>query len=397
MSVEMQALIREQRGQADLSNFSLEKALDIYAYHKTIPAYAETKLCSLDNLAKYFEVKKIFVKDESSRFNLNAFKGLGAGFAAANVLAKKAGLNKLGSFTELLEAMKAQQMPQQTFVTATDGNHGRGVAWIAKQLGQRAVVYMPEGTVSERFNNIKALGADVEILPMNYDDAVRYSKDMAAKNNWIVVQDTSWEGYEEIPLYIMQGYITMAYEAHLKLTEQPTHIFVQAGVGSMAAAIQAFFENIYVDNPPKVIVVEASKADCFYKTAQADDGNLYKVDGELDTIMAGLACGEANPIAWDILSAYAYAFLSVNDSAAAQGMRILANPLGDDEKIVAGESGASAFGAFTEIMRRDSLKNIREQLGLNSESVVLFFNTEGDTDKENYRRIVWDGAYSDTE
>ena len=211
---------------------------------------------------------------------------------------------------------------------------------------------------------------------------------------WVMVQDTAWEGYEDIPEWIMQGYGTMGYEAYTQLPEKPTHIFLQAGVGSMAGAVAGFFASVYGEERPLITIVEPSQADCLFRTAQAADGKLHFVTGQMCTIMAGLACGEPCSIGWNVLKDYADYFISCPDYMAAQGMRILAGPAKGDPRIISGESGAAAFGCVTEIMRDSNYADIREKLKLNEDSRVLFFSTEGDTDKENYRSIVWDGAYA---
>lgn len=280
-----------------------------------------------------------------------------------------------------------------TFVTATDGNHGRGVAWTARQLKQHAVVYMPEGSAEERLRNIQAEGADASITDLNYDDAVRLANRQAEEKGWVMVQDTAWDGYENIPRWIMQGYGTMGLEAYEQLPERPTHIFLQAGVGSMAGAITGLFSSLYGKDKPIITIVEPNEADCIFRTAKANDGKLHPVTGHMRTIMAGLACGEPCSIGWQVLKDYADFFISCPDYAAAQGMRILGNPMGQDPKVVSGESGAAAFGAVTEILRNPELKDFKEQLQLDANSRILFFSTEGDTDRENYRHIVWDGSY----
>lgn len=190
------------------------------------------------------------------------------------------------------EKISSEEMKQQvgdiTFVTATDGNHGRGIAWTAERLGQKSVVYMPRSSAQERLENIQKLGADASILELNYDDAVRFASSTSEKNDWVLVQDTAWEGYEDIPLRIMQGYTTMANEIIHQLQQvKPTHIFLQAGVGAMAGAITAFFADYYPgEQQPIIVIIEPEKADCLFKTASQADGKLQKVAGDMDTIMA---------------------------------------------------------------------------------------------------------------
>ena len=253
---------------------------------------------------------------------------------------------------------------------------------------------MPKGTVSERLANIQALGAEASITDMYYDDTVRFAAKFASDTGGVLVQDTTLEGCGNIPVWIMQGYLTMALEAAEQLGNvTPTHIFLQAGVGSMAGAVAAFFADYYAEAKPVITIIEPNNADCFYRTARANDGRLHAVTGSLRTIMAGLACGEPCAIAWDVLRRCAENFVSMPDYVAAEGMRILGNPLGKDQRIISGESGASTAGFVCELMRNDSLDYIREKLGIDSASQVLCISTEGDTDKDNYRRIVWDGLH----
>ena len=380
----------------DINRFGLKTAEKTMAFHKSFPEYAATPLADLKQLAQMLGVQSIHVKDESKRFGLNAFKVLGGSYAIGSYIAKTLGMDigELSCERMTSPAVKAK-LGKLTFVTATDGNHGRGVAWTANRLGQKCVVYMPKGTANERLENIRKLGADASIMDFGYDDCVRLARDNAAKNGWILVQDTAWNGYEEIPLHIMEGYLTMGLEAVHQLNGiLPTHVFLQAGVGSMAGAITAFFANICGENQrPVVVIVEPNKADCFYQTAYANDGHLHAVTGPMDSIMAGLCCGEPCPIAWDILHDYADDFISMPDYVAAKGMRILGNPLSGDSCVISGESGASTTGLVAEIMQNDSLDWLRSQLRLDASSRILCISTEGDTDKSNYRRIVWDGLY----
>ena len=212
----------------------------------------------------------------------------------------------------------------------------------------------------------------------------------------MIVQDTAWEGYEEIPAWIMQGYGTMAMEADQQFSEAakeaPSHVFVQAGVGSLAGAVVGYFANRYPENPPTFVVVESDQADCLYKSACAGDGGIRIVDGDMQTIMVGLACGEPNTSSWQILKDKVAVFVSVPDWVAANGMRVLGAPLAGDTRVVSGESGAAPAGFLYSLMTDESLAPLRERLGIDEKSRILLFSTEGDTDPENYRRVVWDGA-----
>lgn len=364
-------------------------------FHQSFPQYKKTPLVELKDMAKSLGVKNIYVKDESYRFSLNAFKVLGGSYAMAKHISKELGHEeKVLSFAELASDQLREKIGQTTFFTATDGNHGRGVARAARELGQKAVVYMPKGTTETRLENIRKEGAVADILGMNYDDCVRLAaKESAETKNSVVIQDTAWEGYEEIPSWIMQGYGTMVMEATEQLEEmgvkRPTHVFVQAGVGSLAGAVVGYFVNKYPDNPPVFVVVEADVAACLYKSAVAGDGKPRVVDGDMQTIMAGLACGEANIISWDILKNYVDVFTAVSDEVAVKGMRMLAKPVGSDMKIVSGESGAVPFGTLAELLENESYKDLKNFIKLDEESEVLLFSTEGDTDPVRYRECVF--------
>ena len=354
-------------------SFGPAAAREALAFHRTLPGYAPTPLADLKGLAGHLGLKGLFVKDESARFGLNSFKSLGGSFAMQKLL--------------------SEGPAGQTFVTATDGNHGRGIAWAARTLGQKAVVFLPRGTAQERLDNILRLGAQAEITEYEYDDCVRLALAMSRENGWTLIQDTAWEGYERIPALIMQGYTTMGLEITKQLNGvRPTHIFLQAGVGSMAGALTDFFAGFYPDEKPVITIVEPTGAACFYETALANDGKRHFVR-DMHTIMAGLCCGEPCTIAWDIISRAADHVIACEDRTAADGMRILGNPLPGDRQIISGESGAVTTGAVCELMTENDCPEIREAIGLNHDSVVLCISTEGDTDRQNYRDIVWHGAY----
>ncbi len=395
MSFELVHYDRSKEGKMSLTHLGLEKAKEVHNFHSSFDLYEETPLVHLENLAKELGVAGIFVKDESYRFGLNAFKVLGGSYAIGNYIANKLerDISELPYSVMVSDEVKSK-LGEITFISATDGNHGRGVAWTANQLKQKSVIYMPKGSAAERLNNIRLEGAEASITEYNYDDAVRLADKHAGERGWVLVQDTAWEGYEDIPTWIMQGYTTMAYEAYLQLKEiKPTHIFVQAGVGSLAGAVQGFFADVYGEDRPITTIVEPNAAACIFKTAKAKDGKIHTVTGDMNTIMAGLACGEPTTVGWEVLKNYSDNFVSCPDYAAAQGMRVLGNPLKGDTKVISGESGAAGFGLVYEILTNHNLKWMKDELQLDENSVLLFFNSEGDTDKENYRKIVWDGLY----
>lgn len=375
-----------------------DKAISkVREFHRSFDEYSVTPLHKLENLAKHIGVKDIFLKDESYRFGLNAFKVLGGSYAIGHYLADRLGLDISEVSFELLRSKEIKEkLGEITFVTATDGNHGRGVAWAANQLGQKSVVYMPKGSSETRLNNIRKEGSDATIIDGNYDDAVRLSDEMAKKNGWVVIQDTAWEGYEDIPLWIMQGYGTLISEAIEQLeaegVDKPTHVFLQAGVGSFAGAVQGYLAAKFGDDRPVTVIMEPDEAPCLYNSAKV--GKIQNVTGDMSTIMAGLACGEPNTISYEVLRDYSDGYLSCPDYVAARGMRILAAPLKGDPQIVSGESGAVGAGVISLIMENDEYRELREELGLNEDSVILLISTEGDTDPIRYKEIVWDGDYT---
>jgi len=377
-----------------MSEGEVEKA---HRFHSSFPQYTETPLADLSNMAEYLGIGGIYVKDESYRFGLNAFKVLGGSYALGRYIAGKLGKDIADiDYQTLVSDETKEQLGDITFYTATDGNHGRGVAWAAHHLRQKSVVLMPVGSSQTRLANIRKEGADASITDLNYDNAVRLANKMAGEDpQGVMVQDTAWPGYEEIPGWIMQGYGTMSYEAHRQLlaagVKRPTHIFVQAGVGSLAGSVTGYFANLYPDNPPVVSVVEASAANCLYISCFAE--RLVQVRGNLATIMAGLACGEGNTISWEILKNYGKFFVSCPDWVAARGMRVLAVPLKGDDPVISGESGAVTMGLLFSIFRDREYETFRQFLGLDGDSVVLLFSTEGNTDPERFRAAVWDGEF----
>lgn len=382
-----------------LVGFEEKEMKEVYDFHKSLPGYKATPLVELDDLAKYYGVQKLWLKDESKRFGLNAFKVLGGSYAIGKYLSQKLGrdMSEL-PFNVLISDEVKKQLGDVTFVTATDGNHGRGVAWVANKLRQKSVVYMPKGSAKMRFDAIAREGADVSITDLNYDDAVRLANKGAEEHGWIMVQDTAWDGYEEIPLWIMQGYSTIINEIVEQLEaakeEKPTHIFLQAGVGSFAGAVQGYLAHLYGDDRPITIICEPHGANCIYKSMEANDGKPHNVTGDLTTIMAGLACGEPNTISWKILRDNADFSVSCDDSIAARGMRVLSSPLGNDQRVISGESGAVGLGLFTVLSeKKEEYAELMKALKIDENSRILCISTEGDTDVEGYKNVVWNGSH----
>jgi len=372
--------------------FSRQQAQQARHFHQKIGGYQPTPLYALDELAALFGVDKILVKDESQRFGLNAFKMLGGSYAIARLLCEKYGL----AIEELsLNDLKTRITEKMTFATTTDGNHGRGVAWAAKQLGQNAVVYMPKGSAQERVDAILRLGAECIVTDMNYDDTVRFTMQTAQKNGWEVVQDTAWDGYTKIPTWIMQGYATLADEAVEQMSAlgvtRPTHVFLQGGVGALAGGVLGYLVDVYGARNLHSVIVEPELADCLYRSGVK--GQIVNVGGEMATIMAGLACGEPNPLGWEVLRNCATQFISCQDAVAALGMRVLGNPLGNDPRVISGESGAVGLGILAAVHHHPQRDALMNKLQLDSHSVVLVISTEGDTDVKHYREVVWEGKH----
>jgi len=367
------------------------------AFHCQLPGYRISPLKNLPRLAAMTGLGGIWVKDESARLSLSSFKVLGGSFAIYRHLTSRLGAeSRQLTFAELTADAVRPRLGEVTFAAATDGNHGRGVAWSATQLGFKSVIYVHRLTSQARVDAIAKNGARVVVVDGTYDDAVRQVNKDARQHGWQVISDTSWEGYTEIPLSVMQGYTTMLSEAQEQFAAQgiirPTHVFVQAGVGSLAAATIGFYAEVFGPDRPRTMVVEPTKAACLFASAEAGDGRPHDVGGDLDTIMAGLACGEPNPIAWRILWDCADVFARCPDYVAAKGMRVYGVPLAGDPFIVSGESGAVTLGALLFTLQRPECAPLREALGLGPDSQVLLINSEGNTDPDEFRRVVWEGG-----
>jgi diaminopropionate ammonia-lyase len=390
-------LTQTPKARGAVENFTEKNAQAVIRFHRQVPGYRPTPLTRLSKLARAWKIGEIIVKDESKRFNLDSFKVLGSSYAVGRLLCQKLGVDPENIDYQYLVSNEVRDaVGQMTLVTATDGNHGRGVAWVAEQLRQHAVVYMPRGSARSRVENIRSLGAKVEITDLNYDDTVRLARRSAEENNWCVIQDTAWEGYTEIPLWIMQGYMTTCVEACSKMFQakiRPTHVFLQAGVGGFSAAMAACLANTFHDDPPRFIIIEPNNAACILASAAYRDGRPHRVTGNLDTIMAGLACGEPNPLAWDILRDFPSCYVGCDNFVAANGIRILANPLKGDGAVEAGESGSVAAGVIDLLANNKRFRALKEELQIGPDSNLLLFNTEGSTDPENYREILWHGKY----
>jgi diaminopropionate ammonia-lyase len=354
---------------------------DVLAFHRSLPGYAPTPLQSLTGLARRLDLGALWLKDESARFGLNAFKALGASYAIRRLLAERA------------------DAAQLTLTTATDGNHGRAVAWTARTLGHRSVIFVPRGMAPARVAAIRGEGAEVIVVDGSYDDAVRRAAAEATARGWQVVSDTAYTGYLEIPGWITAGYQTLFAEAMDQLAgwgqPGPDVVLLQAGVGGFAASGLLFFarcanesEGASALSMPRIVVVEPTDADCCLESILAPGGELVEGSGKQESIMAGLNCGLPSLLAWPLLRAGADAFLAVADEFAETSMRTLAFGRDGDSRVVAGESGAAGLAGLLALCGEPALGEARRRLGLGSSARVLLVSTEGATDPEGYRRVV---------
>ncbi len=367
----------------------MSSVVQAHTFHRSLPMYNVTPLVSMDTLAQQLGIKSILVKDESKRFGLNSFKALGGSYAVFRLACEKYGLDPdVSTYAELQSSHARSHLDGTVFITATDGNHGKGVAWSAGLLGFKTVVLMPKGSSAIRAQAIRDVGnAEVTITDLDYDDTVRLASKMARENGWMLVQDTSWDGYEEIPTWIIQGYTTLAMEAVEQakaIGARPTHVFLQAGVGSMAGGILGFLTDYYCDHRPIFSIVEPSSIACIFSSVQAADGRPHPVVNRGMTIMAGLNCGEPCTITWPILRDFSSHYFSCPDYIAAEGMREYKRSAG----IISGESGAVTLGLLLHLLRVKAFSEIKAQTSLHPDSVVLLINTEGDTDPESYAQII---------
>ena len=336
------------------------------------PGYAPTPLRDLPMAGT------VRLKDEAGRFGLGSFKALGGAYAAANTIAGELARSGIAANATAAGLASGRYRHAITLASATDGNHGRAVAWAAARFHAKCVIYIHETVSQGRADAIAAHGADIRRVSGTYDDAVRACSRDAETNGWFVVSDTSWSGYTEIPRDIMQGYRLMADEAADQWTGQPpTHVFIQGGVGGAAAAVSTQMRARYRP-APALIVVEPERAACLLESALA--GQPTSVEGDLDTIMAGLACGEPSLLAWQELERAATAFMAIPDAAAVDTMRFLAG-----HGVVAGESGVAGLAGYRLAMADP---DARASLGLETGSRVLAFSTEGATDPALYARLI---------
>lgn len=353
------------------------------------PGYHETPLRCLSGLAGRLGVASIHYKDESTRFGpeLGSFKALGAPYAVFRLLVTevKAQTGTSPSSTDLRNGKYRPITENVTVCVATDGNQGRGLAWGAQQFGCRCVVYVHEHVSAGRVAAIEGFGATVVRVPGEYEDSVARVNADAAAHGWHIVTSTACDGYRGSPRDVMLGYMTMIEESLRQLPkgDPPTHVFMQGGVGSIAAAVFTGYFGAFGERAPRFILVEPKEADCLFQSAQAETPT--PAAGTLDTIMAGLACREVSPSAWAILQWLTSDFVTIEDRSAEAAMRELLEGHNGDPKIVAGESAVGGLAALMEAKRDDAL---RRELGLNASSRVVLFGCEGATDPDIYQRIA---------
>ncbi|MFL5136003.1 MAG: diaminopropionate ammonia-lyase [Microvirga sp.] len=347
--------------------------------------HAPTPLHTLPALAAELGVGTIHVKDEGFRLGLGSFKALGGSYAVIRLVLEEAS-RRLGRQIDIAE-LNAPEVRSiaagMTMACATDGNHGRSVAQGAQLVGAKAAIFVHSGVSEERVAAIARFGADMIRVKGTYDDSVAEAARVAAAQGWIVVSDTSWPGYERIPGLVMQGYTAMVRETLRQLREPPTHVFVQAGVGGVAAAVAGHLALALGDQRPTFVVVDPARAACLFETARA--GHPVKITHGEPTVMAMLECYEPSLVAWRVLSRVADAFMIIDEEDAVAIMNRLARPAGNDPAIVAGESGGAGLAG---LIRAAADPEIRATLDLNEASRVFVINTEGATDPERYAELV---------
>lgn len=346
---------------------------------------AETPLVFLPGLARDLGVGSIHMKDEGFRLNLGSFKALGGSYAVIRLVLEEAGrqLSRHIDVPELHAPDVAAVAETMTVACATDGNHGRSVAQGAKLVGARAVIFVHSGVSDERVAAIARFGADMIRVEGTYDDSVREAARIAAERGWTIVSDTSWPGYERIPGLVMQGYTAILREALRKLPEPPTHVFIQSGVGGIAAAVAGHLAIVMGDARPVFTVVDPGRAACIVESARA--GHPVTIPHGEPTVMAMLECYEPSLVAWRILSRVADAFMTVDEDDAVNIMKRLAHPVTGDPAVVAGESGGVGLAGLIKAIGNEEIK---AALRLGRQSRVLLINTEGATDPVRYKEIV---------
>lgn len=376
------------------SNLSGTSAMDVLTKEDFTQAVAEisswegyqaTPLHRLGRLAEELSLGGIYYKDEAPRFGLGSFKALGGAYAGGRVLQRelKRRTGRDVALADIRSGAERDAVADITLVTATDGNHGRSLAWGAQNYGAKCQIYIHREVSEGRAEAMRVYGANVVRVDGDYDQSVRIAREEAEANGWFVVSDTSWDGYVQPPKDVMAGYGVIAHEIGQALPQAPSHVFVQGGVGGLAAAVCAGLRQLWGDQYPRIVVVEPDLADCLYQSAK--NGQVTAVNIQEETAMAGLSCGEPSRIAWEILQEEASDFMTIPESLVAQTMRLLGRPLRDDPEIVAGES---AIAGLAGLICAALSSELREKLGLNETSRPLVIGTEGATDLEIYNRLM---------
>lgn len=368
-----------------MPTLSALRRLKRWSAFSNIERATPTPLVSLPALARRLGVESIYLKDEGHRLGLGSFKALGGAYAVIQLVLELASkqLGRPVDVSEWRSPEVAAVAAGLTVTCATDGNHGRSVAQGAQLVGANCVIFVHAGVSEERCRAIARYGARIEHVEGNYDDSVATASRVASERGWIVVSDTSWPGYERIPHLVMQGYTALLREALTALPKPPTHVFIQAGVGGIAAAVAAHFALVFGNDRPFLTVVDPSRAACLFESAKA--GHIVKIPHDKPTVMAMLECYEPSLVAWRILSRVADAFMTVEDDAAIATMKDLAYPVDGDPAIVAGESGGVGLAGLAKVASEPAL---RAEIGLGPDSSVFLINTEGATDPVLYRKLV---------
>jgi diaminopropionate ammonia-lyase len=378
---------RQQRyGPAQRAVVSLERFAQARDEIAAWPGFAPTPLVDLPGLAAAAGLARVAIKDEGGRFGLGSFKALGGAYAVLRRLKERVARDTGAepSTADILSGRYADTARAMTVCCATDGNHGRSVAWGASMFGLNCAIYLHEHVSGARERAITRFGAETRRVEGTYDDSVHEAAADAARNGWTVVSDTSYEGYTDIPRDVMAGYAVMAAEALDQWgPEPPSHVFVQAGVGGLAAAVCGHYWERLGPERPRFVVVEPERAACLFESVRT--GRAAAIDGDLDTVMAGLAAGETSLVAWDILDTGADDYLTVPDATAGEGMRLLADGVDGDPPLVAGESAVAGLAGLLAARTRPETA---AALGLDGTARVLLFLSEGDTDAQVYERIV---------
>lgn len=370
---------------SDADALGVEAALTVQHFLQHREGTAPTPMVSLPAVARRLDVGSIYVKDEGQRLGLGSFKALGGAYAVIQLVLGLASQRwgRPVAISEWRSPEVARLASGMTVTCATDGNHGRSVAHGAQLVGANCVIFVHAGVSEARCRAIARYGARIERVQGNYDDSVASASKIAGERGWIVVSDTSWPGYERIPHLVMQGYTALLREALGALPKPPTHVFIQAGVGGIAAATAAHFSIVFGNDRPFFTVVEPAQAACLLESARA--GQIVKVPHDRPTVMAMLECYEPSLVAWRILSRLADAFMTVEDDEAVAMMKELAYPVDGDPAIVAGESGAVGLAGLAKVAGEPAL---RAEIGLDSNACVFLINTEGATDPVLYEKLV---------